>query len=128
MGGHNNNDSDAMTVDDRILSSHQAWRKKNDLKLKKKESQYSERTSLRATSSQGFSLKKWVGREKTLTFVKPLFIERYKSQTSYRTCIEYVLEKPAFSSLLIFYFISGEVGRRTQPSSIHLLDLGLGSI
>ena len=49
-----------------------------------------------------------------------VFIERYKSQTSYRTCIKYVLEKSAFSTLLIFYFISCEVGRRTQPSSIRL--------
>ena len=35
-------------------------------------------------------------------------------------CIKYVLEKSAFSALLIFYFISCEVARRTQPSSIHL--------
>ena len=28
-------------------------------------------------------------------------------------CIKYVLEKSAFSALLIFYFISCEVGRRT---------------
>ena len=55
-----------------------------------------------------------------VTFVKLLFIERYKWQTSYRTCIKIVLEKSAFSTLLIFYFISCEVGRRTQPSSIHL--------
>ena len=37
-----------------------------------------------------------------------------------RTCMKVVLEKSAFSTLLIFYFISCEVGRRTQPSSIHL--------
>ena len=37
-----------------------------------------------------------------------------------RTCIKVVLEKSAFSTLLTFYFISFEVGRRTQPSSIHL--------
>ena len=37
-----------------------------------------------------------------------------------RTCLKVVLEKSAFSTLLIFYFISCEVGRRTQPSSIHL--------
>ena len=60
----------------------------------------------------------WGGQR--VTFVKPLFIERYKWQTSYHTCIKYVPEKAAFSTLLIFYFISCEVGRRTQPSSIHL--------
>ena len=54
------------------------------------------------------------------TFVKLLFIERYKRQTSYRACIKYVLEKSAFSTLLISYFISCEVGRHTQPCSIHL--------
>ena len=48
------------------------------------------------------------------------FIERYKWQTSYHICIKYVLEKSAFSTLLIFYFISCEVGLCTQPSSIHL--------
>ena len=37
-----------------------------------------------------------------------------------RTCLKVVLEKSAFSTLLIFYFISCEVGRRTLPSSIHL--------
>ena len=37
-----------------------------------------------------------------------------------RTCIKVVLEKSAFSTLLTFYFISCEVRRRTQPSSIHL--------
>ena len=65
-----------------------------------------------------FSSILWRGQR--VTFVKPLFIERYKWQTSYRTCIKYVLEKPAFSTLVIFYFISCEVGRRTQPSSIQL--------
>ena len=34
--------------------------------------------------------------------------------------VPYVLEKSAFSTFLIFYFISCEEGRRTQPSSIHL--------
>ena len=51
---------------------------------------------------------------------KTSFIERYKWQTSYRTCIKFVLEKFVFATLLIFYFISCEVDRRTQPSSIHL--------
>ena len=51
---------------------------------------------------------------------KTSFIERYKWQTSYRTCLKFVLEKSVFSTLLIFYFISCEVDRRTQPSSIHL--------
>ena len=37
-----------------------------------------------------------------------------------RTCLKVVLEKSAFSTLLIFYFISCEVGRLTEPSSIHL--------
>ena len=47
-------------------------------------------------------------------------IERYKWQTSYRTCIKFVLEKSVFATLLIFYFISCELDRRTQPCSIHL--------
>ena len=34
--------------------------------------------------------------------------------------VPYVLEKSTFSTFLIFYFISCEEGRRTQPSSIHL--------
>ena len=38
----------------------------------------------------------------------------------YRTCIKVVLEKSAFLTPLIFYFISCEVGRRTQPCSVHL--------
>ena len=36
------------------------------------------------------------------------------------TCIKVVLEKSAFSTLLILYLTCCEVGRRTQPSSIHL--------
>ena len=32
----------------------------------------------------------------------------------------YVLDKSAFSTLPIFYFISGEVVSRRQPSSIYL--------
>ena len=35
-----------------------------------------------------------------------LYIQRYKWQTSNRTCIKVVLEKSAFSTLLTFYFIS----------------------
>ena len=34
--------------------------------------------------------------------------------------MQYVLEKSALSTLLIFYFMSCEVSRRTQPSSIRL--------
>ena len=39
---------------------------------------------------------------------------------SYRTWIKFVLEKSVFGTLLIFCFISCEIDRRTQPSSIHL--------
>ena len=34
--------------------------------------------------------------------------------------LKFVLEKSVFETLLIFYFISREVDRRTQPSSIYL--------
>ena len=34
--------------------------------------------------------------------------------------MRFVLGKSVFVTLLIFYFISCEVDRRTQPSSIHL--------
>ena len=34
--------------------------------------------------------------------------------------LTFVLEKSVFETLLIFYFISREVDRRTQPSSIYL--------
>ena len=34
--------------------------------------------------------------------------------------IKFVLEKSVFATFLIFYFISREVDRRTQPSSIYL--------
>ena len=67
-----------------------------------------------------FAFRRFLWRGQRVTFVELLFIERYKWQTCYRTFIKYVLEKSAFSTLLIFYFISCEVGRRTQPSSIHL--------
>ena len=56
---------------------------------------------------------------------KTSFIERYKWQTSYRPCIKFVLEKFVFSTLLIFYFISCEVDRRTQPSS-HIIMIRVG--
>ena len=67
-----------------------------------------------------FAFLRFLWRGQRVTFIKLLIIERYKWQTSYRTCIKYVLDKSAFSTLLIFYFISCEVGRRTQPSSIYL--------
>ena len=35
-------------------------------------------------------------------------------------CIKFVLQKSVFSTLLIFYFISCEVDRRAQPSSMQL--------
>ena len=48
-------------------------------------------------------------KEKRVTFIKLLIIKPYKWQTSYRTCIKYVLDKSAFSTLSTFYFIACEV-------------------
>ena len=67
-----------------------------------------------------FAFLRFLWRGQGVTFVKLLFTERYKWQTSYRTCIKFVLEKSAFSTLLIFSFISCEVGRCTQPGAWHL--------
>ena len=49
-----------------------------------------------------FAFLPFLWRGQWVTFVKLLFIERYKWRTNYRTCLKVVLEKSAFSTLLIF--------------------------